>query len=251
MSENDHSPSATTTPSTFSRMVRFASHRLSPLSQRHVIYFPEAKIAYFRVPKAANSSTRTLLAQTFGMTVQDGVRPAMDFFWIDRSEATSLTLNQFCKLRKNTDIWSFSFVRHPVTRLYSCWNNKVLENSTLSPSFLKMGITSGMKFADFVARVAKQTDKNSDIHVRSMSSILTAKGKLLPDFIGRVETIDTDWEVIRAEILRRSGIEAGPMLRRNMRGKTDLSIVDSLTNTTLKQIETRYSEDYERFYPDG
>lgn len=251
MSKNDHSPSATTTASTFSRMVRFASHRLSPLSQRHVIYFPKAKIAYFRVPKAANSSTRTLLAQTFGLAVQNGVRPGNDMFWVDRDEATSLTLNRFCKLRKNTDIWSFSFVRHPVTRLYSCWNNKVLENPTLSPSFLKMGITSGMKFAEFVDRVAKHTDANSDIHVQSMSSVMTSQGKLLPDFIGRVETIDTDWDVVRDQIKRRSGITAGPMLRRNMRGKTDLSIVDSLNKTTLKQIEIRYSEDYERFYPDG
>ena len=251
MSDKDQNPAATATPSMLSRIARVTSRRLSPLAKRHVIWFPKPKIAYFRVPKAANSSTRTLLAQTYGMTVKDGLRPGNDLFWVDRHEACSLTLGQFNKLRKTTDLWSFSIVRHPVTRLYSCWNNKVQENPTLSPSFLKMGVTSGMDFATFVARVAAGSDANSDIHVQSMSSILTSRGRLLPDFIGRVETIDTDWEVVRDEIKRRSGITAGPMLRRNVRGKTDLSIVDSLAKSTLKQIEARYSEDYERFYPEG
>lgn len=251
MSNNANGRTGSETPSLLSRIARATSNRLSPLSKRHVIWLPTPRIAYFRVPKAANSSIRTLLAETYGMTVKNGVLPGKDSFWVDRKTATGLPLGRFCKLRDPSSIWSFTFVRHPVTRLYSCWNNKVLENPELSPTFLKMGVVSGMDFANFVERVAKHPDASSDIHVQSMSSILTVKGKLLPDFIGRVETIDTDWAVVQKEIKRRSNIEAGQMLRRNMRGKTDLSIISSLSKTTLGHIETRYSEDFERFYPEG
>ncbi|WP_297771174.1 sulfotransferase family 2 domain-containing protein [uncultured Roseovarius sp.] len=235
------------------RMARTLSRRISPGVERHVIWLPQAQIGYFRIGKAANTSIRTALAQAFGLTSAKGLRPAKDAFWsrqprhlVRRMRPATYALSPATRAG-----WSFSFVRHPVARLYSCWHNKVIENPVILPAMADMGIDHGMPFDDFVALVACTPDAKTEIHLRSQASILTWHGRVLPDFIGRVEDAETDWAHVRWEIRMRCGTDPGPMLRRNIRGQTAPEIAETLSPKTLALISERYAEDFRLFYSEA
>jgi len=226
-------------------------HRVNPSVERHVIWLPEARIAYIRAPKAANTSIRTALAQAFGMTSHKGNTPGKDAFWGEqgRKRARRMRTSSFALHPGARGGWSFSFVRHPVARLYSCWENKVVENPDLLPAMADMGIEPDMDFDAFVKAVARTPDAKSEIHLRSQASILTWRGRVVPDFVGRVEEVKADWAHVQRELQCRCGVDPGPMLRRNVRGRTRPDISEHLKPATLDLIAERYSEDFRLFYP--
>lgn len=225
--------------------------RINPGVERHVMWMPREGIAYFRIGKAANSSIRTALANAFGLSSAQGHTPAKDAFWAEQHR------NRVRRMRPATYAlhpatragWSFTFVRHPVARLYSCWSNKVVENPELLPGMIEMGITKDMDFDAFVEVVARTPEARTEIHLRSQASILTWRGRVLPDFVGRMEESETDWEHVRREIRMRCGIDPGPMLRRNVRVQADPGIAEDLAPDTRARIAARYAEDFRLFYP--
>ena len=237
------------------RLARRVRNTLSPrpakLPERHVIVFPQQSIAYIRVPKAANTSIRTALAAAFDLVEEGSLIPSKDRFWadLDQERAHSLTLEAFDALRQVQPVWCFSFVRHPVSRLYSCWNNKVVENTELSTAFQRMGVRRGMGFDEFADIVAETPDDFCDLHVQSQASMLTYKGQLLPDFIGKVETISEDWESLCQQVAERSGVRLGRLPQKNMRSKAQPKIAQAVSQRTLEQIKKRYATDFQLFYP--
>lgn len=235
------------------RLMWSAYNRINPGPERHVIWLPGPRIGYFRVAKAANTSIRTALAQAFGLTSTKGHTPGKDAFWDEqgRKQATRMRTASFALHPGLRGGWSFSFVRHPVARLYSCWENKVVENPVLLPGMAEMGIVPDMDFAAFVAVVARTPDAKSEIHLWSQASILTWRGRVVPDFVGRVENAEADWAHVRVEMQARCGVDPGPMLRRNMRGQSAPEIAEHLSPDTLERIKRRYAEDFRLFYPTG
>ena len=227
-------------------------NRVNPSTERHVIWLPDARIGYFRIGKAANSSIRAALAQAFGLTSQKGHTPGKDAFWGEqgRKRVTRMRTATFAMHPGVKNGWSFSFVRHPVARLYSCWENKVIQNPTLLPDMARMGIEKNMDFDDFVKVVARTPDAKREIHLRSQALILTWRGRVVPDFVGRVEDAETDWARVRREIKARCGIDPGPMLRRNGRGETGPEIIETLKPETAALIAECYADDFRLFYPE-
>jgi hypothetical protein len=235
------------------RLMWTAYNRINPGAERHVIWLPGPRIGYFRVAKAANTSIRTALAQAFGLTSDKGHTPGKDAFWAEqgRRRVTRMRTASFAMRPGRHGGWSFSFVRHPVARLYSCWENKVVANPVLLPGMAQMGIVPDMAFDAFVAVVARTPDAKSEIHLRSQASILTWRGRVVPDFVGRVESAEADWAHVRGEMQASCGIDPGPMPRRNMRGQSAPEIAGRLTPDTLDLIKRRYAEDFRLFYPAG
>ncbi|MCZ0811369.1 MAG: sulfotransferase family protein [Pseudomonadota bacterium] len=218
---------------------------------RHVILLPRHGIAYVRVPKAANSSVKAALALAFELRSKADAPVSQDRFWnhVAQGEALRLTPGRFVSGGYATRCWTFTFVRHPVARLYSCWNNKVIENTALSPAFERMGVRTGMSFADFVRAVGDTPDDRADIHVCSQAAILEFRGKPVADFVGRLESIQADWARINQEIETRTGIAPGRMRRKNVRGMTMPDVAESLPDDVLARIRRRYARDFALFYP--
>lgn len=240
----------TSGPGLRQRLAVYLMNRVVPPETRHVFWFQQPDIAYFRIAKAANSSIRTLLAQSFGVRAEPGIYPGNNEFWMHQPQVSNLTCGAYARRSDRSATLSFSFVRHPAARLYSCWNNKVIDNPVLGRSFQKMGVVRGMDFDDFVARVAVTSDRHIDVHALSQSSVLTWRGSLLPRFVGRVETVERDWESLRTRILEKTGTDTGPLLKRNIRMKVGPEIMDALTPKTRDLIRKRYNDDFRLFYPD-
>lgn len=220
--------------------------------EAHVICLPGHGLAYIRVPKAANSSIKSALAMRFGIRSSGERTVAQDGFWDDTEGglARRMTPERFVGEGHAAKCWTFSFVRHPAARLRSCWNNKVIENDSLSPRFVAMGVRPGMPFEDFVKAVAETPDDRADIHVHSQSGILEHRGRLVPDFVGRVETIAADWAHVAARIEARSGMAMGQLGERNRRMGSGPDVALILPDKLRAMIFDRYRRDFELFYPD-
>lgn len=235
------------------RMAWAVYRQINPGVERHVMWLPEGSIGYFRIGKAANSSIRTALATAFGLSSPTGQIPSKDAFWAEqpRHKVRRMRPATYALAPATRAGWSFTFVRHPVARLYSCWHNKVIENPDLLPGMAAMGITHGMAFDAFVEVVARTPETETEIHLRAQSAIVTWRGRLLPDFVGRVEDVKADWAHVRREIRMRCGRDIGPMLQRNVRRQySGPEIAETLAPETLSRIRARYDEDFRLFYPD-
>lgn len=221
-------------------------------SERHFICLPGLGLAYARVPKAANSSIRAALARHLPPDARPaGLAPRHDLFWhrLPPEAGRALTRKQFAAQAPRQGLWAFTFVRDPVARLYSAWNNKVIENAAPGAGLAALGVEHGMSFEAFVACIARSSDAGCDVHVRSQSALLVLRERVLPDFIGHVETLAQDWAQLRAQVQARGGPDLGPLGQHNRRVGARPEIADTLAPATLAAIRTRYLEDFRRFYP--
>ena len=98
-----------------------------------------------------------------------------------------------------------------------------------------------MSFEQFVTRVAKIPDRSVDRHLRSQASFLTDKsGRLIPDFIGQLESFQEGWEAVREKV---------PCLH-TVPHRNSSQTVDHLTvySPEIEKIaRIRYQKDFELF----
>ena len=223
------------------------------VTERHYLCLPEYRLSYCRVPKAANSSIRDVLARLIGLKPRaPDVHANQDWYWsrVPNDQAIALARKQFQNSEFYRSGWSFTFVRNPVSRLYSSWHNKVVVNKNLSPKFLEMGITEGMSFEEYVDRVAACDDQSCDIHVRSQMALIAFEGRILPQFVGRVERMDDDWDHVVYETRARLGIRLPHLRQENVRVQASPDIARDLPRRTLEQIAARYHQDFTVLYPE-
>ena len=110
------------------------------------------------------------------------------------------------------DYLVFTFVRHPVDRLRSCYADKVGGQAAhAGPSILQRRFHRGiflafagvdpareLAFDGFAEAVSHIPDRLSDRHFASQSRIVAAVEAAPRHFVGRLERLDRDWERVRA-----------------------------------------------------
>ncbi|BDS08460.1 hypothetical protein NT6N_35000 [Oceaniferula spumae] len=145
--------------------------------------------------------------------------------------------------QKWPDLPIFTFVRNPLSRLYSCYANKVLDagKSGGKLPFEALGVTADMSFDEFVQIVATIPDERAERHFRSQAWFLSADGKLITDYIGKIERFNEDWEELREKF----GMPPSPHNNRSSMGKADFSTFYSKESYRL--ATERYRGDIELF----
>lgn len=100
--------------------------------------------------------------------------------------------------KRYKDYFFAAFVRHPFSRLVSCYQDRVLYTPH-GEDFKKyyfqrypFPIPANCSFEQFVQVVAKITDPLAERHFKQQSHSL-AKARREPDFLGRFENLDEDW----------------------------------------------------------
>jgi hypothetical protein len=146
-----------------------------------VVVWDSHRLIYVRVPKSANSSIRK--------SITGGVESRVDLTRLDKLYPGYLT---------------FSFVRNPWARMVSVYTEKIRVEGTTEHKFVEgvhrgllemdTGFRVGMSFAEFVEMTCSFTDEKADKHLRSQCWFLVRNGVVVPNFIGRVETIEEDWQ---------------------------------------------------------
>jgi len=141
----------------------------------------------FMMPhKVASSSIKAALRLAIGCTRRD-----------DRLDFMAKTETRKFNRR-------IGFVRHPLTRLESCYADKFILRARAGRSFLPdliaLGFRAEMTFAEFVERACEIPDEMADgdgKHFRSQYFDLADEDGLIPTFIGRFEKMAGDWQRVR------------------------------------------------------
>ena len=223
------------------RFRRGASIIKSHYRKNHVWIIDELKLGYISIPKVASSSIRVLMTaqQRIHLGEDEGGERSKT---LKDSARFSLSHKKIIELKEEYHL--FSFVRNPLTRLYSCYRDKVVnaaqrhDRCTLSP----YRIHFGMSFDEFVCRVVEIPDKSADQHFRSLSSFLLHKDRLLVDYVGRFEQLTSDWVAIESQF----GISLPNNSGRISGAPVDLSNLP-ISKEAIKLVMKRYAQDLDAF----
>jgi len=159
------------------------------------------------------------------------------------------------------DMWGkcfkFAFVRHPIDRLLSLYSYglKLAEGGGMTPEerqrfestgalpdrppFRYKAVKAAMKARNF-SEFAMHPLALQDAGARAQwESVYDDQGRLIVDFIGKVETIEQDW----ARILAHLGVEAELEVRNVSAGRGS----SQLSDEALAFLAERYARDFELF----
>ena len=214
---------------------------------------PQQGIGYGRIPKAANSMIKRQMARAADLEGLFGE----EAFSKDRNWRTKAPHAYFMTAagarRRYPNIYLFSFVREPLSRLASCYRSKILRPDSLSDSLRREGLGKDTSFADFIAHVCGRSDWRSNIHYRSQAHILRGASGLAPDFIGRVEHLAEDWRHL-SDILAGRGLSPLPQLpaRKSHATKAQMQTGDLFDGdqALIAMARQRYAQDLSLFYSD-
>lgn len=206
-------------------------------SKPQLWHFREQGFGYIQIPKVATRSIRQAL---YDMSGARG--PEESFAAFESRNSAHLS---HARIREEIDrgLFVFAFVRHPLARLYSAWMNKIVrsEDATKRNIFSCHGMHDGMPFGAFVRRVSELRDEELDRHLRSQAWFLSDAAGLLPGFVGKLESFDEDWQVLRERLPILGGV---PHKNKASHGMDFLSPYDG---DTLRLAVARFRRDFEIF----
>lgn len=215
----------------------------------HFIQFQNLPLIYGRVPKVANSSVKAALTRLLAQPPEEGYRTTADGLWRKGTHGETTMISAEQALLRRSSHFIFSFVRNPFDRLVSAYNNKLVENDSLSTAMQRMGLERQMAFRRFLEVVAATADADLDVHLLPQSSILCVEGVPVPGFIGQMEAMAEHWQVLRRR-MRQGGLPAlGKLPSKNVRrgGGGDLSQYFS-DDSLIALARDRYRQDVNLFY---
>lgn len=190
-------------------------------------YYPDLKLGYIPINKVACTSIKsTLKKEVMAQGEQE--------------------LDQKIVLEgvKLDEYFIFSFVRNPFERLVSCYKDKVLSSKGDFDSYLFGYLSRSRSFADFVGRLRWIPRTLHNSHFASQyHSIYKRKfgGKAVasrqPDFIGRFERLEQDWDLIRQKYPLPDLPHRNATPKDDWRDYYDLRTVDMVYKLFQKDIE--------------
>lgn len=219
-------------------------------NSEHFVVVPSLNLAYGRVPKVANSMLKRQVARAAGIEDQFNEVFSRDRDWRTKAPVAYLVTAAELK-RRWPEAFVFAFVRDPLSRLGSCYRSKISGAKRFSDAFRREGLTPDTTFPEFVAHVERRRDWRCNVHYRPQAAILTHRGEVVPDFIGKFETIREDWKRLSDLLEGRGSPRLPPLPQRNH--KRPVVAPDDFfegDEALAARARARYSEDYRLFYPE-
>jgi len=194
-----------------------------------VMYFDDAHIALYVVPKAACTSIKRLLAHTY-MKPED--KP------LHRMLGYKQSVHRLRDGGYRKGYFKIAICRNPWERAMSTYMDKVIEKK-LGTRLESHGFYKGMSFYEFIQHLSQIPDFGSDKHIKSQYFTVFRDGP--PDFLARVETLGEDWKQIQRYFSERGG-KTIPAL-----GKLNSSLTKrpEWAKETYELVTERYSKDIE------
>ncbi len=160
-----------------------------------------------------------------------------------------LSLNKRGLRNQKDKCFTFSFVRDPYARFLSAYMDKVKEKTGgrryIQPEdtvFDNIKRYKDVSFEEFVRTICLIPDRCVDVHFKSISYIQDSIG-VKPDFIGKMENFEEDWNKIH-KIL---GLPSYEKLGIENRGKYKKDLDEYYTKELKNLVYGRYKEDFLRF----
>lgn len=207
------------------------------------IVFKDFPLVYARVPKVANTSIKEALARHVPIEEKQDLKPSNDRFWraCTKGHTQLLTADELAK--DTRQLFSFSFVRDPLDRLFSCYVNKIVMNGAPS-QFSDRGYTADMSFDDFVSLTCNMSNDERDVHTQLQAPMLQDSYGCYPDFIGLYEMLSKDWRQLRKIMIDRELPDLGSLPWKNERRKARNKVSPSLSSETRENFVMAFQKDY-------
>ena len=203
------------------------------------------KYFYCETPKVACTSIKMLLHLNEGYKRPEDTRKIhyRDMLVNSVKNLFDYTLEERKAILCSSEFFRFCFVRNPLDRLISAYNDKIVNSS--GPFFEKyrrqireFNRVEKIEFSDFVEWIDSIPDNKRDIHWRSQSNYLLTK-YVNYDFIGKFECFENDIQVVIDETgLSTEGLEVLNL------GSIDRPFVDDDLAYRIRNI---YKNDCELF----
>ena len=148
------------------------------------------------------------------------------------------------------DYFSFTFVRNPWARAYSCWKDKITTQTKFCDIFILTkyrGLYPDMPFEEFVKWLASEngSDDFADRHWLSQYELLkNEQGKISIDFIGKSEQIAEDFKTLLQHLKIDESLK---LSNSNATAEKRDQYKTAYTPYLKKMIYERYKKDIEVF----
>jgi len=163
----------------------------------------EKKLVYLPIPKVACTAIK--------LSLYDQELKNKDDYHDYMNIHSQLASKQSHRLSaEEKQYFKFAFVRDPFARLVSCYKDKVIKpqqhngryyfdtgyNKQLIQRLYGNSFKVDMSFSEFVKLVVKIPDLLADGHFMSQTAFLYRFNKRIPDYIGKLENIESDWNML-------------------------------------------------------
>jgi hypothetical protein len=190
------------------------------------VLLADRKLIFMFVPKTGTTSIKAAILRTYGYRVPDEKET------LPGTELKLLHNHPVFNWLSNEDIWHgyrdhtiVAFVRDPITRLISFYKDKGDYFNNVK------------SLNDFIFYVTKTDDLTADPHLKSQCFLLASmidRTKLLPNLIGRFETINYGWTLLAKRF------DLAPLPHLNVTVNAEFEISDE----AQQKIIQRYAYDY-------
>lgn len=201
------------------------------------VFLPERKVIYFINPKVGSSTIiRSLLAF-------DGPNRSDEDFYrkeMQRQISSERDPRLFLRMLRDQSCYRFTFVRHPVGRILSCYRDKIVrESNARFRTYLGLNPSGAVSLTSFLEAVAAQKPEAMNRHWRPQSLLIPAS---VPVTIKKFEA----FEPHLAEVAEEASLEGFKLIDHSSHstGKPD---TDALDPTDLRLIQQIYADDFSRF----
>ncbi len=183
-------------------------------NRRRILLMEDLRAGYIPIPKVASSSLRLLICQRQARHLHpELLEQSPRALQKEVERRIRISRGPAGTRRLGERYFLFAFVRNPLTRLYSCYRDKVVKAAEQGKEFslAPWGVEPGMSFDWFVRHIARIPDSRSEQHFRSQHLLLRQGGHWMVDYLGRFENLDDDWQELSARI----GLDARPKAKRS------------------------------------
>jgi hypothetical protein len=194
------------------------------------LVFPDAEIIVYAAPKAACSSVKYTLAESYSEGSQKGKKAV--------KKARRLSLHKLKRNDKEYGYLKIGFCRDPHDKIVSIYVDKLMKRPRVKQQLVELGFYRNMPFGEYVALVASIPDERVEKHLRSQYLLLFRDGA--PDVLVKFEDIEEGWKKVQRIFRERGGREIAPLMRLNTSDGIEKPV---MTREMRKMISKRYETD--------
>lgn len=204
--------------------------------QQHsfVKFVPGIDVVYLSVPKVASSTISYALLQHASGSEEE---------IFEHSELGKALTNRRPVSLPYPQLPVFTFVRHPIDKFVSYYKNKFIDARATGFELVhlpKLGFDPHMSLDEVVAHMLTIPVEDMEHHAQPQTRIIYYKGRLLADFIGQMEQIEQQWQVIS----KLSGCDLQLAMQRNQTCTLPTNYTEQMSAQTLANLCAYYAQDF-------